>query len=99
MRQRATQGNHCVTSTGFTVQMLNTHYASVLQDLSDKIPYRKLAASCIIDHLSTWRVFNVLDHPKHTAVGLDYLLAWFLRQGSVFFAKPLAALFNMSLSL
>jgi len=71
----ATRANHCVTSTGVSAQILNSLYASISQDLSYKIPCRKLTASCNINHLSTWRVFIVLDHLKNTAVGLDDLPA------------------------
>ena len=43
-------------------------------------------------------MFNILDHLKHTATGLDGIPAWFLRLGAPIFAEPLRQLFNQSLS-
>jgi len=45
--------------------------------------------------ISTWRVFEILDHLRPTATGLDLLPAWFLHVGAPFFCEPVARLFNL----
>ena len=43
-------------------------------------------------------MFDILDTLSPTATGLDGIPAWFLRIGAPFFAAPVAALMNLSLS-
>jgi len=42
-------------------------------------------------------IFNMLDQLNITASGLDQLPVWLLRLAAPVFAKPIAALFNISL--
>jgi hypothetical protein len=49
--------------------------------------------------ISEWHVFKALDRLQPTGTGLDKLPAWFLRLGEPVFAKPLARLFNIHVSL
>jgi len=46
---------------------------------------------------SEWRIFQLLDKLRSTAVGLDQMPAWFLRLGAPVFYKPLTRLFNLSI--
>ena len=50
------------------------------------------------DFVSEWQLFSILDTLPPTASGLDYLPAWFIRLGAPVFSKPLAHLFNKSMS-
>jgi hypothetical protein len=51
-----------------------------------------------MQYISEYSVFQYLDKLNHTATGLDGLPAWFLRLGAPVFCKPVARLFNISLS-
>ena len=44
-------------------------------------------------------MFKILDKLKSTANGLDLLPAWFLTLGAPFCARPLAGLFNLSITI
>jgi Reverse transcriptase (RNA-dependent DNA polymerase)/Endonuclease/Exonuclease/phosphatase family len=84
---------------GITAESLNDHYASISNDLSYTPPLRKTTASASdIHYISEYSVFQRLDKLRHTATGLDGLPAWFLRLGAPVFCKPIARLFNLSLS-
>ena len=49
-------------------------------------------------HLLTVHCIHKRDHLRPTATGLDQLPAWFLRLGAPVFCRPIARLFNLSLS-
>jgi len=40
----------------------------------------------------------MLDQLRPTSTGLDYLPAWFLKLGAPIFCKPIAYLFNLSIT-
>lgn len=50
------------------------------------------------NHTTEWRLFKLLDTLTPTATGLDNIPAWFLRIGAPFFAAPISAIMNLSLS-
>ena len=80
-------------------QSLNAHYAHISSDIGFKLPKRKhTVAANDIEIISEWHVFKILDSLRATATGLDQLPAWYLRLGASVFCKPLARLFNLSLS-
>ena len=84
---------------GVTAESLNNHYATISTDPSYTPPPRKHPAnSSELEYISDWKVFKILDKLHPTAAGLDGLPAWFLRLGAPAFCKPVAQLFNLSLS-
>ena len=84
---------------GITAESLNTHYAHISTDNGFRLPKRKhTVAVNDIEIISEWRVSTILDGLRATATGLDQLPAWYLRLGASVFCKPLARLFNLSLS-
>ena len=50
------------------------------------------------DFISEWSVFQMLDKLLPTATGTDELPACFLRLGAPVFCRPIAYLFNKSIS-
>jgi hypothetical protein len=85
---------------GVTAGTLNAHYAAVSTDNAYTAPLRKTTA--YVQHptvaITEQSVFSILDRLSPTATGPDGLPAWFLRVGAPIFAKPLALLFNQSIS-
>jgi len=79
---------------------LNSHYAAISSDAGYIVPSIKNTVNNELDSslISEWRMFEILDKLRQTATGLDGIPAWFLRVGAPFFAAPLAALMNLSLS-
>jgi hypothetical protein len=83
---------------GVTAESLNDHYAAISADYSYTSPHRKDPANYVeTEYISEWQVFQILDHLRPTATGLDGLPAWFLRLGAPVFCQPVAHLFNLSL--
>jgi hypothetical protein len=81
------------------VELLNDHYANISTDSLYIPPCPK--SSCLPSSavsVSDYFIFKKLDTLKPTAAGLDLLPAWFLRLSAPFFARPIADLFNLSLS-
>ena len=84
---------------GITAESLNQHYAAISTDTSyQPPPCKHTAAPNVIEVVSKWRMFNILDNHCATATGLDQLPSWFLRLGAPLFYKPLTHLFNVSVS-
>jgi len=84
---------------GITAETLNQHYARISTDSAYQRQPRKLTATHReVDFVSEWQLFSILDTLPPTATGLDHLPAWFIRLGAPVFSKPLAHLFNKSLS-
>jgi hypothetical protein len=80
-----------------SLQSLNNHCAAISTDSNYSEPSRKLTANNRGElYLTEWQVFNILDHLRPTATGLDGLPAWFIRLGAPVFYKPLTRLFNLS---
>ena len=74
-------------------------YAAISTDTSYKPPPCKhTAAPNVIEVVSEWRMFNILDNLCATATGLDQLPSWFQRLGAPLFYKPLTHLFIVSVS-
>ena len=94
---RAESSNH---KSDITAAVLNSHYASVSTDDSYIAPSVKLTAvnQNSFNHIAEWRMFDILDNLRPTSAGLDEIPAWFLRIGAPLFAKPIAAIMNLSLS-
>ena len=99
VRQLTGRQQEAAAVDGVTAESLNSHYAAISTDPSYTPPLRKPASLSSTDsqYISEWRVFQLLDHLKPTATGLDGLPAWFLRLGAPAFCKPLAHLFNLSI--
>jgi len=45
--------------------------------------------------ISTWKVFEILDHLHPTATGLEQFPTWFLSVGVPFFCEPVGRLFRL----
>jgi hypothetical protein len=93
----STTANH---NAEITATILNKHYAAISSDAGYTAPSVKSTAN---NHsanalISERRIFKILDTLHHTATGLDGIPAWFLRVGAPFFAAPIAALMNLSVS-
>ena len=50
------------------------------------------------EHVSEWKIFEMLDNLRSTATGLDGLPAWFLRLGAPVFSRQIAMLLNLSIA-
>jgi len=99
VRQLTGRGQCVGVVDSITAESLNTHYAHISTDNGFKLPKRKhTVAANDIEIIPEWRVFKILDSLWVTATGLDQLPAWYLRLGASVFCKPLARLFNLSLS-
>jgi len=84
---------------GITAESLNKHYAHISTDTDFQIPQCKHTAACRrLDVVSEWQVFRMLDTLRNTSTGLDNVPAWFLRLGAPVFCKPVALLYNKSIS-
>ena len=84
---------------GISAQSLNSHYANISTDQDYFQP--KYKSTCSVenqDFVSEWNVFQMLDQLRPTSTGLDCLPAWFLKLGAPVFSKPIAYLFNLSIS-
>ena len=93
-RRRATEVD------GISAESLNSHYASTSTDPDYLHPIHKSTCSAEIQHLvSEWTVFRMLDQLQPTSTGLDLLPAWFLKLAAPVFCKPIAHLFNLSISV
>ena len=75
---------------GITAESLNSHYVAISTDNHYKPPVNKQSvAPSQLQYISSWRVFQILDHLHPTATGLDQLPAWFLRIGAPLFYEPI----------
>ena len=82
-----------------TAETLNGHYSAISTDSKYISPLSKQSATPVNNqYISEWQVFQLLDHLRPTATGLDGLPAWFIRLGAPVFYQPIARLFNMSLA-
>jgi len=94
------RGQTIDVADGISAESLNQHYAHISTDINYQSPRRKHTAACrCTDVVTEWQVFNILDKLPKTATGLDNLPAWSLRLGAPAFCKPIACLFNKSISL
>ena len=91
------QTSTAVVPADITADVLNTHYASISTDLSYEPPQHKATCYRPSAHISEMEVFNLLDHLKPTATGLDLVPAKFLRLTAPVFSAPIAQLFNQSI--
>ena len=81
------------------VHSVSQHYAHISTDINYQSPRHKHTAACRrTDVVTEWQVFIILDKLPKTATGLDNLPAWFLRLGAPAFCKPIACLFNKSIT-
>jgi len=62
-------------------------------------PTVKLTVHDSADLVTEMETFNMLDHLKTSAAGLDAIPAWYLRLGAPAFAAPLTVLLNQSFSV
>jgi len=84
---------------GVDAESLNKHYASISTDLDYRPPNCKLTASPpATEYITVWLVFKALERQRRTVTGLDALPSWFLNLGAPVFSKPLAQLFNLSIT-
>jgi len=90
-----TKLNPAITATA-----LNDHYAAISTDASYTAPSIKTTVNNwqVYNHISDYRMLQILDTLHPTAMGLDNIPAWFLKIGAPFFAAPIADLMNLSLS-
>ena len=85
------------SSSVFTAEQLNEHYALVSTDRHYSHPALNLDNSREYHTVSEYEVFHKLDKLKPTATGPDGLPAWFIKLSAPIFAEPIAKLINMSL--
>jgi len=80
------QVNHHTT---LSAEALNDHYATISADAHYTAPGVKSTCnnSDACEHVSEWRIFNILDTLRPTSTGLDNIPAWFLRIGSPIFCS------------
>jgi len=81
-----------------TAKTLNEHYALISTDAAYTPPLVKSTSFEEDSQISEFQIFYILDHLRHTALGLDGIPAWFLRLAAPVLAAPIADLFNMSLA-
>jgi len=84
---------------GIIAESLNQHYAHISTDADFQMPQCKHTAACgWLDVVSEWQVFRMLDMLHNTSTGLDNIPEMSLRLGSPVFCKPVALLYNKSIS-
>jgi len=99
VRQLTGAKRHMAHVDGITADSLNTHYASVSTDPQYTQPSHKSSCSPSFNQfVSELTIFRKLDKLPPTSTGLDSIPAWFLRLSAPIFCKPIAHLFNLSLS-
>ena len=101
--RKLTGGSHneagCAGCAGIDSESLNQQYSTISTDSRYSQPLRKQSADTVdSSFIAEYQVFHLLDHLCHTATGLDGLPAWFLRLGAPVFSKPIAHLFNLSIT-
>jgi len=75
------------------------YYLFIYSDTNYSSPVRKpTALPCHDPYITEFQVFRTLDRLRPTAMGLDMLLAWFLRLGAPAIYEPITMLFNLSLT-
>ena len=98
--RQVTGAKHSVTAVdGISAESLNNHYANISTDQDYSQP--KYKSTCSVENqvfVSEWTVFRMLDQLRPTSTGLDCLPAWFLKLGAPIFCKPIAYLFNLSIT-
>jgi len=79
-----------------TASELNTFFAEFSTDLKYVAPLYKstVLPTDSIPQFTDMNIFNILANLSATATGLDQLPAWFLQLGALFFAAPIAYIFN-----
>jgi len=95
-RSKTTMGES--HNAAITADSLNRHYAKISTDAEYIAPRFKCPASTpyVSEHITEWRVFNLLEAFHPTATGLNDLPAWFLKIGAPFFAAPIADTTSLS---
>jgi len=83
---------------GIDAHKLNNHYVVISTDSNYTEPRVKLTAHDSRDLVTEIEIFNMLDHLKTSAAGLDAIPAWYLRLGAPAFLVPLTVLLNQSFS-
>ena len=83
---------------GITAELLNNHYASISTDKKYIQPTRKPDGNEFQNTVEEFEVFKMLDNIKSTSAGLDGIPFWYLRVAGPFVSKPIAHLFNHSIS-
>ena len=89
----------CV-STNFTAEQLNQHYEKQSTDLNYVTSCFKQTAEPFSPSLvfSDLSVFNMINKLKNTSPGADGLPFWLLKLVAFCIVKPLAHVYNLSLS-
>ena len=81
-----------------SAESLNQHYATISYDQQYSAPQAKHTALHTTENeLKEYQIFNLLDHLRHSATGLDGLPAWFLRISAPSISATITYLFNLSL--
>ena len=81
---------HPAAVDGINAESLNDHYAAISADLNYTPPLCKQNVNPVeSEYISEWQVFQILDHLRPTATGLDGLPAWFLRLEAPVFCQPI----------
>ena len=83
---------------GITADLLNNHYASISTDMKYIQPTTKPEGNESQNTVEEFEVFRMLDNMKSTSAGLDGIPYWYLRVAAPFISKPIAHLFNLSIS-
>jgi len=99
VRQVTGTKHSVIVADGISAESLNDHYANISTDQDYSHP--KHRSTCSVENqefVSEWTVFQMLDKLRPTSTGLDCLRAWFLKLGAPVFCKPIAYLFNLSIT-
>src|SRR6218665_760256 len=85
------------TEPTITAEELNIQFASTSTDVSYQPPIWRSTASPSLQIFNDRQIFDVLDHLRHTAAGMDGVPAWYLRILAPICSGWLTRLFNLSL--
>ena len=87
-----------VVGPGITAETLNNHYADISTDPEYVAPVPKSTAAFPFRYFSEIEIFHLLDTLKPTSAGADSIPAWFLRISAPIIYKPVATLYNLSVT-
>lgn len=98
MKKESASHTTLVIPPGVEADTLNTHYAAISTDTTYTAPNLRLSVQQDTSQTFTeFKTFQILDHLKSTATGMDGLPSWFLRLSAPITAAPISEILNLSL--
>jgi len=85
---RSKESNTVCNNAAITAVSLNDYYAAISDNVNYPAPCVKSTVNNqnIVNHITEWPMFKLLDNLPSTAMGFDNIPAWFLQIGAPFFS-------------